>query len=226
MLSFKIFLAIGFVVMTALMVYAGLSVKLPIWKILVSAVALIVAGVLGTKIMFFIENGGWSGRSFFGAVFFVPVLMFPVALLLKIRYGTMMDVCAPGVSLIVAVMKIDCIIEGCCYGFAMRYLEDGTPVRFPSQAVELVANLAITAALLLLHKKEKNQGLIYPWYLVIYGAVRFILNLFRETVPFVWILPAGNFWSLIAILIGGTVLLLHKAKAEQQRAKKKKPRRT
>lgn len=225
-MSFPVTMAIGFVFMVSFGLLLNTETKYPVWKMLIAFTAFGIVGYLGIKLMFFIETGGWSGRSYFGAVLIAPLLMYPVSLLLKFPYPQMLDSTVPTAAMFSAIIKIDCLIEGCCRGIVLKTLEDGSYIRFPSQMAEFTANLIIMGVLIKMHRSRKYQGLIYPWYLVIYGAVRFILNLFRETVPFVWILPAGNFWSLIAILIGGTVLLLHKAKAEQQRAKKKKPRRT
>jgi prolipoprotein diacylglyceryltransferase len=65
-----------------------------------------------------------------------------------------------------------------------------------------ITSMVITIILLNLGKKVKYKGLLYPIYMISYGIVRFIINWFREGVtPFVWVLPAGNFWSLIAIAV-------------------------
>ena len=55
---------------------------------------------------------------------------------------------------------------------------------------------------------KKNRGTIYPWYLIIYGGVRFVLNIFREEwVTTEMIMPFGNIWSLVSIAIGVLWLL-------------------
>ena len=124
--------------------------------------------------------------------------MIPV-LLVKVSYSTLMDLCAPSESLMLAFMKTDCFISDCCIG---KYLPK-LGFQFPSQLVELVITLFIMIALMKIEKNKKNQGTIYAWYLILYGATRFVLNWFRYGVkPFVWILPAGNFWSVIAVIIG------------------------
>lgn len=80
--------------------------------------------------------------------------------------------------------------------------------RFPSQIVESLMGLFIAVALLRMFLRGKQEGKLYPLFLVIYGVLRFLLNLLRVTEPFVWILPAGNFWSLISIAAG--LLMLKK----------------
>ena len=63
-------------------------------------------------------------------------------------------------------------------------------------------------------KCKKQKGCIYYWYMILYGISRFILNLFRETTPFIWILPAGNFWALISTILGIALLLISKRKTK------------
>ena len=123
-----------------------------------------------------------------------------LALVFRIKYLDMMDLFATVAGAMV-VMRVQCIIEGCCGG-KILFTYGYTQVRFPNRIIEIIAVLVITAILLKLGSKEKYRGLLYPIYMISYGIVRFIINWFREGVtPFVGVLPAGNFWSLVAIAI-------------------------
>jgi len=176
------------------------------WQFGVVSILLTISGVIGAMLMHFIESGTFSGTSFFGAILFVPVIMLP-ALLIKIPYGTLMDLCAPAESLMLAFMKVDCLVAGCCIG---KYLPN-LGFQFPSQLIEMVVTIIIMAVLIKIEKNPKNKNTIYAWYLILYGVTRFILNWFRYGVkPFVWVLPAGNFWSLVAIAVGIVWLLIVK----------------
>lgn len=179
-----------------------------IWKMAVISFWLTISGVIGAMLMYFIETGSFGGTSFFGAILFVPVIVSP-AVILKVKYSTLLDLCAPAESLMLAFMKFDCYLSGCCIG---KYLPT-LGFQFPSRLVEIITTLIIMAALLKLENKPENKGRIYAWYLVLYGATRFVLNWFRYGVkPFVWILPAGNFWSVVAVIIGTIWLIFTKNK--------------
>lgn len=185
--------------------------QIKIWKLAVISVLLTISGVIGTMLMYFIETGSFGGTSFFGAILFVPIIIIP-AILLKVSYGTLMDLCAPAESLMLAFMKVDCLISGCCIG---KYLSKFN-FQFPSQIVEMLTTILIMIALVKLEKNPKHKHTIYAWYLILYGITRFILNWFRYGVkPFVWILPAGNFWSLIAIAIGILWLMIVKIRTKK-----------
>ena len=73
---------------------------------------------------------------------------------------------------------------------------------FPSQLVELINAVVLMLVLMVMALSQKWRGKIYPWYLIIYGCTRFVLNWFRFTSPLLMGLPAGNLWSLVAIFIG------------------------
>lgn len=178
--------------------------QIQLWKYPIISVLLTIAGVIGAMLMYRIESGEFGGTSLFGSIFFIPILLLPV-LFLRIPFGTLMDLCAPAECLMLVLMKLDCLLSGCCFGKYLPLLE----FQFPSQSIEMLTFFVIMLLLIQLEQKETNRGRIYGHYLIIYGVSRFILNWFRYGVkPFVWILPVGNFWSLVAISIGFVWLIV------------------
>lgn len=176
------------------------------WKMIPASLLLTVAGTTGTYIWYFIENYG-IGRSFYGAVFMVPMFFPFIAMLLREKYLDLLDLCAPAVCVMLALMKVQCLIDGCCSGIVLLTTAEGVPVRFPSQMVELVNALLIFAALVYLATRKNNRGKIYPLYMLIYGTSRFALNYFRAGItPFMLGMSAGHFWSVCSILVGSAWL--------------------
>ena len=112
--------------------------QVQIWKYPLISILLTFAGVAGAMLMHFVESGHFGGTSFFGAILFVPVLMLP-ALLLRVPYGTLMALCAPAECLMLAFMKVDCLISDCCIGKYLPALD----FQFPSQIVEMLTALVI-----------------------------------------------------------------------------------
>lgn len=208
-LTVWIALALGTVVMLAIMLICRRWLPMEKLKTAAFAVLLTVCGLASVKIMAFVESGSWGGQSFFGAVFLEPLFLLLLAVILREKWETLLDLSAPSICGMLMIMKLECLRSGCCNG-RILYKDAGTVIRFPSQLVELIAALALAVFLILLIREAKQKGKIYPIFMVSYGAVRFVLNLFRDTTPFVWILPAGNFWSLIAIAVGILWLMLLK----------------
>lgn len=185
--------------------------QIQLWKFPIISILLTIAGVIGAMLMYFIETGEFKGTSLFGSIFFIPIILLP-ALALRIPFNQLMDLCAPAECLMLVLMKLDCLLSGCCMGKYLPSLE----MQFPSQVIEMIVFFVIMLLLLRLEHNEKNQGCIYAHYLIVYGFARFVLNWFRYGVkPFVWILPAGNFWSLVSIVLGFIWLFLINKKASK-----------
>ncbi|MBO5159530.1 MAG: prolipoprotein diacylglyceryl transferase [Lachnospiraceae bacterium] len=205
------FLAVGTVLMLIAMMYLKKDYHITGWKIVLASVMLTLSGLSGTKILFWIENGRWDGVSFFGAIFFVPILMSFVSMMLKIPVGNMLDLCAPAECVMLALMKVSCFYFGCCRGRVI-FETEAAVIRFPSQIVEFVVILFIFYFLVKQIRQQQYKNQIYARYMIIYGVTRFVLNLLRDTEPFVWILPAGNLWSLVSMAAG--CIWLNRAKRD------------
>ena len=178
--------------------------QVAIWKMTVLTLWLTITGVFGTMVLAYIEMGKFGGTSFYGAVFMVPILILP-AMLMRITYKDILNLCAPAECAMLWVMRFDWLDKGCCFGRYLPALE----IQFPSQIAEMVVGITIMVTLIQMHRKDR-QVQLYPWYMILYGACRFILQGFRYggTNPWVLGLSQGHFWSLIAVVIGTVWLLL------------------
>jgi len=178
------------------------------WKMILLTLWLTITGITGTMILAYIETGRFGGTSFFGAVILVPVLIIP-ALLMKIDYKDILNLCAPAGCAMLFVMRFNCLDKGCCFGRYIPALE----IQFPSQIAEMVIAVIMIITLIQMHRKDRKAQL-YPRFMVMYGAFRFILNGFRYggTNPWVFGLSQGHFWSLVSMVIGAVWLLFSKTR--------------
>lgn len=202
-------LAVGFLLTSALYAVSCRN-KVPVWKCVLTGALALGAGYLGARILYSVEHGHWGhgGISFYGSVFLVPAVVALAAWLMRVKPGVLLDPSAAAISFISVMVKINCLREGCCRGMVLRVDELGEPLtRFPSQIVESCAALVLGVFFLLLLRQKRFNNRLYPMFMVIYGVVRFLLNLLRDTEPFVLGLAAGNFWSLISIGIGAAWLV-------------------
>lgn len=191
-------------------------------KTILIAVTLALTGVLGSEIWFFVENGDWGGRSLYGAIVFSPLVFIAVAKWLKMKYGDSLDFVAPSGCLALAVIKLQCLKDNCCVGKEIYQDENFVFVRFPSQIVEMVTFLIISAILLYMSSKPKCRGKIFLWFLVLYGAARFGLDFLRDTIPsYLFGLSAGSFWSLCSFVIGVILLLIIMSKENRSKNRQK-----
>ena len=193
--------------MMFVMAVANRKAQMPVWKILTAGLLLLPIGIFGTKVMRVIESRTLEGYSFYGAIFLVPVFMLAVARILHLDYSSLLDVCSPAGCVMLACMKVNCIDAGCCRGRILYVDKYENYVRFPSQIVELIVGLILLVVIMAIIYKGSQKGMVYAWFMLLYGATRFVLNLFRETTPFILGISAGCFWSIIAVLIGGGFLI-------------------
>lgn len=197
-------LSIGTVAMLLPIVILMRRYRVKCWKSIPTAVILTITGTLGTYVWFLLETFRFGGRSFYGAVFLVPPVFVFISALLRIPRGELLDFCAPAECIMLAIMKYKCMLDECCRGRAIWPGPEGTLLCFPSQIVEGINALILCVVLIRLAFNEKNKGTIYPWYLILYGVSRFILNFFR----YEWevydggIPPLGTIWSVLAVMIG------------------------
>ena len=216
-MKFEHIFLLGMLVVFLMMWYTNKYYRLPLWKVAVACVFVAVASYYGMKIMFFIESGGkWKGRSFYGTMFMIPLVMYPVAKALKEPYGILLDLVPPAGFLMLAFFKVKCKIDGCCFGRMITV--GGSAFRFPSQIVECVAAVILMFVMILIIKSGRWRGYVYAWCLFLYGCTRFALNLLRETTPWIGPFAPGEFWSLIAILLGAAFLLRAKKQRTSMRS--------
>ena len=211
-----IFIGIGTLLMLILSVFRRKQYNLPLWKSIAIPFLLTLFGVTGTMILYFVETGRFGGISFYGSVLLIPILLIPTAWLLRIPYGAITDYSVPQICIMLAVMKVGCLIGGCCGGIALYTSPAGNVVHFPSQIAEMLLALLMAIFILYLDSQKLMKNRIYGVYFLAYGILRFGLNFLRDGIkPFVWIIPAGHFWSLISIGLGIAWILLYNHKAKR-----------
>ena len=184
------------------------------WYIsLFAGILLLFTEILGAKILYIIENLEqfraegltFGGFSMFGVFFAVPVLSLLWAKWLRIPYGEFLDYSCGGILLELAFYRVGCFFTGCCGGPPVGVgllMPDGTR-RFPIQLLEAVLDLAILAGILLLCRKKKiPTGTAFCLMLSLYGALRFVLEFFRERDNVFGLLSVSHLLALASCLIG------------------------
>lgn len=224
MVLFYSLIALCVALAVALLLTAGKTIRLTLWKRLTVLLFGCAAGVAGLNLMYWIENGSFTGRSFFGAYFFGPLGLLLACLVLRVSMEDrkdLLDLSAICLTMALAIMKLHCYREGCCGGRVLWATASGSSVRFPSQLTEAAFALVLTVVLLRFLRRGNYRGRLLPLAYVVYGAGRFLLNLLREVQPFHGMLPAGNLWALLSVLIGVTALYisyLRRVNARQKHA--------
>lgn len=206
--TFDTLLIVGMIVMGVPMTLCAVRYGIAWWKGIITTVLLTVFGLIGTILIFYVETGRFGGTSFFGAVFFVPIAFALVSLILRMPYTKVLDLCTIGLCVTMALLRFNCRMSGCCGGRVLF-----GDLRFPSQMVELTVGLGLAALFVYwIYRKPCFHGIIYPWFMVLYGAIRSVLNFLRQE----WVdhlelakpFPRGMIWSALSLVIGSVWLCL------------------
>jgi phosphatidylglycerol:prolipoprotein diacylglycerol transferase len=96
------------------------------------------------------------------------------------------DLAAPAIMLGLCIGKLGCFAEGCCYGAPTTswvgvHFPGHAQALHPSQLYESSSALVLFMILhWLIRPRRRRDGQVFAWMLVLYGAVRTGLELFRD----------------------------------------------
>ena len=210
--SFWICVCIGLALMVWLFWSRKSVYNLKIGQTIILMITLPIVGFSGAKLLYIIENfekvlsGGEVGMSFFGTVFIVPVIMPLIGKIVGVPMRNTLDICIPGGIAVLGCMRVNCFISGCCSGMLVHGF--GTWFPLPVQLFEAIGDFMILTQILRWEKSHIPGGRIYPMFLVFYGILRFFLEWFRRTGR-PWLgMSHGHWFSIAAITIGLTTLII------------------
>ncbi len=177
-----------------------------------------LVGVLCVKVFAVMETLDFSqvgSMSLFGAVFFLPVLYWLGAKLFKRKASLVFDVFTPCMVFTLLCARVNCLLSGCCLGALIPGTEGW---RYPTRELEILFYIVLLIYFWRQDKKLEVQGALYPFYMMVYGAFRFLVEFFRNAQTDS-LLHISHLWAVIAFLVGVTVYL--ELRAPKGKTKKK-----
>lgn len=124
----------------------------------------------------------------------------------------LLDVAAPAMILGQAIGRVGCFINGDHQGYPTRlpwatsYVHPGSMApdslpRHPTQAYELLYDLAVFALLLLLRDHLRRDGVLFTVYAALYAFGRFWISALREDAPFLLGLKEAQVISVVVLVV-------------------------
>ncbi len=234
--SYGFFLALAFIVGMLVSFWYLRRQFLDAYVVFELVLAAAVGGIVGARIFYVI--GHWSefssrwwealqfwnveGLVFYGGFIF-GVLAAAAAIRLRgLSIGVVLDSGGLAVPAAMAVARVGCYLNGCCYGqssdlpWAVSFpvetqMKMGMPPNpvHPTQIYEIILDLAILVFLLAVHKRFRYRGEIMLSFIMLYAVVRFILEFFRYHTD-----PSANLFfqllSVAAFALAGLVILFRR----------------
>ena len=165
-----------------------------------------------------------AGGVFYGGLLAALAVAFWYMRKTKLPALLTADVFAPAIALGHGIGRIGCFMAGCCWGvacdrpwavtFTNPVANDlvGVPLNralHPTQLYESISEFIIFAILYRMASKKHAEGAIISLYLILYGAVRFIVEFYRfHEQGNLWGTPLDTSqWISLALFLTGTVWL-------------------
>ena len=154
-----------------------------------------------------------TSANFFYNIFVLPLGLILAAIIFKLSPMRFTDYIAPAMSLALILYKIACFCDGCCYGvptekFGLINRWSGRK-DFPIQLVELACAIVMFIIILIVRKKkDRKPGTLYPLFMLMYCASRFVSEFWRDDYPDVFgPLKSYHFQCIIGFVEGALLML-------------------
>ncbi|MGE5404418.1 MAG: prolipoprotein diacylglyceryl transferase [Candidatus Saccharibacteria bacterium] len=225
--SYGFMLAIGFTLSLVLFLRRGKQEGFQEDNLLDLDIVAIISGLLGARLfyVFFYDCSYFSqhlleifdprsqGLVFYGSLLLgIPVTIAYVKYK-KLSFWKVTDLFAPFVALGYAFTRIGCFLNGCCYGkptdlpWAVVFPNLDPLPRHPTQIYSSVISFGLFFLLYWLYKRRRFDGQIFAVYLVLYSAIRFMIESLRENLVVWQGLTISQVIAAGGIVIGGIMYL-------------------
>jgi len=208
--SYGVMLFIAFVVCVFIVRYVfkrrGIE---PSYAYLIGAVVA-VSSLVGARLFYLVGHWDWrdafnlntAGMVYYGGLLVALPVTYAVVRKLKLPAGVVADAIGLALPLGIAIARVGCFLNGCCYGkpsglpWAVTFPGTTTPVH-PTQLYELILDLAAFAFLLLAMRHLKRDWDLFLLSIASYAAIRFFTEFYRAHTE----AGAGLFFQLLSVAI-------------------------
>ena len=192
------------------------------------ALWVLIGGIAGARLLFvllelptYIDNPlavfalNQGGLSFYGSVIggFIGGVIYAKRQSLPV--WQLADIIAPWVAMGYYIVRIGCLLNGCCYGtqttvsWALRCAAKDDHLRHPTQLYALIASLIIFFVLLYLEKRKPFNGFLFWTYIGTYSISRFIIEFYRDSQILAWgWLRTTQAACILLVLFSGCLIFL------------------
>lgn len=149
----------------------------------------------------------WGHHNAIRVYVWMPVVLWLVGKLFRIKWSTACEFIAPSACLVYAISRLGCVFAGCCYGIPASWGIFSTAAGyncFPVQLWQSIASFIIFGITLYLAKR-KNYTIdqkLYPQMLIMYGGARFLLDFMQDNEKLFSGVSELALWGLLCVIIG------------------------
>lgn len=228
--TYGVMVSTAFILCTFLMWYNAPLVKIKREKILDFSIIILVAGILGARLLHVISNIDYyikfpfeiimltrGGLAFHGGLLFSFIAALIYVKVSSIPICRAADLVSPYIALGQAIGRIGCLLNGCCFGREIDLNHYGiifpgdTTYRYPTQIYSILALLLIYMVLRFCLQKNILKNNLFLIYLILHSFQRFIIDFFRGDIPQVLFnFTLSQLLSLAIFIIASTIFILRR----------------
>jgi len=237
--TYGVMLAIAFWLGIELSARAARKYDIDETRIIDLGIVILISSVIGSRLLYVLTHLGdyetdrlgvfrvWEG----GLVFYgglIAGILFGILYLIRRKMPVLRvtDLVAPQIALGIALARVGCFLNGCCFGeashlpWACKFPPDsqagwvmaGTAIH-PTQIYSAIANFVLFVILRGMLSRSFRPGTVFGSFLVLYGGWRFFIDNLRHyeehmRVGAMWGGLTLNQIASIAMIVVGLLLLL------------------
>lgn len=256
--SYGAMLALAFIIGTVIAAFRAQRSGLDKNKIVDLIFYILVSSLLGARLLFVALNRAYyfehipeifqiweGGLVFYGGLILAFVVSVWFIKKNRLPLGKVLDVLAPSVALGIAIGRIGCFLNGCCWGkvslkWGMSFpFKDNPPAYaeqiyggliardalcslpvIPTQLYESLACLAIFIMLLWLDRTRRFDGFLFWMFILFYSAFRFFIEYLRYYEPnFIFGLFTASQIISVILFVCALIVLAGGNKLQNRRAR-------
>ncbi|HAV20840.1 MAG: prolipoprotein diacylglyceryl transferase [Bacillota bacterium] len=217
-LSYGFSLAIAFVLCTILGIREAKRRGIDPEKVFDLALYVCISAIIGARLLFVlldiptyfkdpvqIFNLRDGGLAYHGG--FIAALIVGIAYARRSRLNAwvMADIIAPLIALGYAIVRIGCLLNGCCFGlpsdapWALACRAGDSTLRHPTQLYAALLSLVIFIILYANRDHKRFPGYLMFLYVGLYSVSRFIVEIFRDVPRLIGPLSVTQLASILLV---------------------------
>lgn len=205
---YGIMVVLAVVAILAISLLEAKRLKIPSDDVYNVAIWAIIGGVIMSRVVHIIDH--WSyymehpeqivsfeGVGVYGAVIGILIAVVIYCLVKKISIWKICDMVAPGALVGMAIGRVGCLLNGCCYGLettsscfsVYTHPSSYAPLNMlllPTQLFHIVWNLVAFGIIWALRKRLQPVGTTFLLYLALYAAGDLTIRFFRDGTPWLF----------------------------------------
>lgn len=221
--TYGMMVALGSLCGIALALYLAHKDGLDVDRCIDLSIYVLVSSIVGARILYVIAfwddyKGNvlsafmlWQGGLvFYGGLICAILVLSYFTIKYKMSLWRILDVATPGTALALAIGRLGCFFNGCCYGVEASvpwavHFPELPGLRHPTQLYEFTYVILLLAYLLYLWHKRKYFGQVFIQGLMFYSVLRFANEALRVA-PHYWLNLSGSQWISICLFLAAWIV--------------------